>query len=68
VNSVRDEIRLPINETIPSFDVTVEVDLNAPVSAVSAHGDETELTWTSTDNTLSIALSRVSYHVLLVIE
>ena len=68
VNSVRDETRLPINETIPSFDVTVEVDVNAPVSAVSALGDETELTWTSTDNTLSIELTRVSYHVLLAIE
>ena len=68
VNSVRDETRLPINETIPSFDVTVEVDVNAPVSAVSALGDETKLTWTSTDNTVSIELTRVSYHVLLVIE
>lgn len=68
VNSVRDETRLPINETIPSFDITVEVDLGAAAKSVIALGDETELTWTTTDNTLSIALSRVSYHVLLVIE
>ncbi|MCY3916905.1 MAG: family 10 glycosylhydrolase [Chloroflexi bacterium] len=68
VNSVRGETRLPINETIPSFDVRVEVEVNAPVSAVSALGDETELTWTSTDNTLSIELTQVTYHALLVIE
>ena len=32
VNSIRDEIRLPINETIPSVDVAIEVDIKSPAT------------------------------------
>ena len=68
VNSVRDEIRLPINETIPSFDVLVEVDLDTPANSVIALGDETEVSWEANGATLRVNVAKVSYHVLLVIE
>ena len=68
VNSVRDETRLPINETIPSFDVTVEVDVESPASAVSAFGDEVDITWEMAGGLLRIGVAEVRYHVLLVIE
>lgn len=68
VNSVRDEIRLPISETIPSFDVVVEADLGAPVTSVAACGDETEVSWETDGSTLKVTLGKVEYHVLLVVE
>ena len=68
VNSVRDETRLPINETIPSFDVTVEADLERPATAVSAFGDETEVSWEADGATVRVNVSEVSFHVLLVLE
>ena len=68
VNSVRDETRLPINETIPSFDVAVEMDVKAPVSSVNAFGDETDLSWEMAGDALRITVAAVRYHVLLVIE
>lgn len=68
VNSVRDETRLPLNETIPSFDVEVEVDVSSPVSAVSALGDETDLSWEADGATVKVNVAEVRYHVLLVIE
>ena len=68
VNSIRDEIRLPINETIPSHNVVVEVDLDLPAKSVTLLGDETELTWETAGETLSIRVAEVQYHVLLVIE
>ncbi|MDE2774789.1 MAG: family 10 glycosylhydrolase [Chloroflexota bacterium] len=68
VNSIRDEIRLPINETIPSVDVAVDLELDSPATAVSAFGDETAVSWEQAGDTLSIRVSQVSYHALLVIE
>ena len=68
VNSVRDETRLPINETIRSSDVVVEVDLHNAVRSVIARGDRTDMTWEQQGGTLSIRLSEVAYHVLLVID
>ena len=68
VNSVRDEIRLPINETIPSYDVVVEVDLESPATRVTALGDETEVSWEADGNKLKIHVDAVEYHVLLVID
>ena len=68
VNSLRDETRLPINETIPSFDVGVEVDLDAPVSSVTALGDETNMRWEADGKTLRVTLDEVAYHLLLVVE
>lgn len=68
VNSIRDEIRLPINETIPSYDVEVEVDLEAAAASVSAFGDETEVAWEADGATLRIKVAEIRYHVLLVIE
>lgn len=68
VNSVRDEIRLPINETIPSVDVAVEVALDSPATAVSAFGDETEVSWEADGALLRVKVAEVRYHVLLVIE
>ena len=68
VNSVRDETRLPINETIPSFDVEVEVDLESPARVVRALGDETDISWNADGATLSVVVAEVSYHVVLVIE
>ena len=68
VNSLRDETRLPINETIPSFDVAVEADLDAPAREVKALGDETDIAWEMAGNELRISLTEVRYHVLLVIE
>lgn len=68
VNSIRDEIRLPINETIPSVDVAVDLELDSPATKVTAFGDDTEVSWEQIGDALSIRLSQVSYHVLLVIE
>ena len=68
VNSVRDETRLPINETIPSRNVRLEIDREAPARAVSAFGDRTEMTWAQAGGVVKIDLSLVAYHVLLVIE
>jgi hypothetical protein len=68
VNSIRDEIRLPIDETIPSFDVAVEVELAAPATSVFALGDETEVSWEADGATVRVKVAEVSYHVLLVVE
>lgn len=68
VNSIRDEIRLPIYETIPSVDVAVDLELDSPATKVSAFGDDTEVSWRQIGDRLSIRLSQVAYHVLLVIE
>ena len=68
VNSIRDETRLPINETIPSANVTVEVDVKSPVNTVAALCDACELTWQSAGATMSVKLESVKCHVLLVIE
>ena len=68
VNSVRDETRLPINYTIPSFGVAVEVDLDSPAQSVCALGDETEVSWKADGNKLKISVDVVEYHVLLVID
>lgn len=68
VNSARDETRLPINETIPSFDVVVEADLASPPQSVVAFGDETDVSWEADGRTVTVNLAEVSYHVLLVIE
>ena len=68
VNSIRDETRLPINETIISRDVVVEVDLDSAVQRVTALGDETEVSWVADDATLRIIVVEVMYHLLLVIE
>ena len=68
VNSIRDETRLPIIETIPSTDIEVEIDLDIPVKSVVAHGDETDVSWVSDGATLSVKVAKISYHVVLVIE
>ena len=68
VNSVRDETRLPINETIPSHEVRVEVDVESPPHSVSALGDDVDVNWDMEDGALRIDISAVRYHVLLVIE
>jgi len=68
VNSVRDETRLPINETIPSTEVVVEVNLQSAARSVVALGDPSEMTWQQSAGLLSIQLSQVAYHVLLVID
>ena len=68
VNSIRDETRLPINETIPSAEVAVEVDVKSPVTTVAALGDACELTWRQSGSIVSIQLSEVSFHVLLVLQ
>ena len=68
VNSVRDETRLPINETIVSRTFVVEVELDSPVGRVTALGDETDISWEAQGNTLRIGVAEVRYHVLLVIE
>ncbi|MCY4021305.1 MAG: family 10 glycosylhydrolase [Chloroflexi bacterium] len=68
VNSVRDETRLPINETIASRNVVVEVDLESAARSVVARGDPSEMTWQQSAGLLSIQLSEVAYHVLLVID
>ncbi len=68
VNSIRDEARLPINETIPSYNVEVEVDLQSAARSVVARGDRTDIKWKQEGGTLSIQLSEVAYHVLLVID
>lgn len=68
VNSIRDETRLPINETIVSRDLVIEVDLQTAARSVIARGDETEMTWRQNAGLLSIQLAAVAYHVLLVIE
>ncbi|MCY3832256.1 MAG: family 10 glycosylhydrolase [Chloroflexi bacterium] len=68
VNSIRDEIRLPINETIPSYDVEVEVELEAAATSVTAFGDETEVSWEADGATVCVSVGEVRYHVLLVIE
>ena len=67
VNSVRDETRLPINETIPSKAVVVEVDLEAPARQVTALGDETDISWEMVGESLRIGLAEVRYHLLLVV-
>ena len=68
VNSVRDETRLPINETIVSRDVVVEVDVDRKPQTVTTLGDEADLLWDVDDGRLRIRISEVKYHVLLVIE
>ncbi len=68
VNSIRDETRLPINETIPSYNVEVEVDLQSAARSVIARGDRTDIKWKQEGGALSIQLSEVAYHVLLVID
>ena len=68
VNSVRDETRLPINETIVSSAVEVEVDVDSPAQKVRALGDETDISWEMAGKVLRIDLQEVRYHVLLVIE
>ncbi len=68
VNSVRDETRLPISETIPSFDVLVEVDLESPAREVRALGDDTDVSWTSDGASVRVKVAEVRYHVLLVID
>ena len=65
---MRDETRLPINETIPSRNVRIEVDRDALARSVSAFGDGAEMTWAQADGLLTIDLSAVDFHVLLVIE
>ena len=68
VNSVRDETRLPINETIPSRNIQIEIDREAPARSVCALGDSAEMTWEQEGRLLSIDLSAVDFHVLLAIE
>ena len=68
VNSVRDETRLPINETIPSYDVVVELDVDEAPGSVLALGDETGMSWRLEGGALRIQLEKVAYHTLLVIE
>ena len=68
VNSVRDETSLPINETIASRNVALEVDLDSPPQSVVALGDETGLNWQYDDGLLRLQLDEVVYHALLVIE
>ena len=68
VNSLRDETRLPINATIPSYGVTVEVDVESPVESVTALGDETGICWHVDGALLTVELERVAYHVLLAVE
>jgi len=68
VNSIRDEIRQPINETIPSFNVEVEVDLAGPATSVSAFGDQTEVDWEADGARVRVKVAGVRYHVLLVID
>ena len=68
VNSIRDETRLPINETIPSTDIEIEIDLDISVKSVVARGDETDVSWVSDGATLRVKVAKISYHVLLVIE
>ena len=68
VNSVRDETRLPINETIISRDVEVEVDVERKPQTVTTLGDETDLSWDVDGGRLRICVSEVKYHVLVVIN
>ncbi len=68
VNSLRGETRLPINETIASRAVVVEVDMDSAAKTVTALGDATDLAWQQSDDTVIIQLAEISYHVLLVIE
>ena len=68
VNSIRDETRLPINQTIASHNVEVEIDLERAARSVVARGDPSEMTWEQKGLTLSIQLSVVTHHVLLVID
>ena len=42
--------------------------MESPPDSVSALGDDAEVTWQHDDGKLSIQLSEVAYHVLLVVE
>lgn len=68
VKSVRDETRLPISESHPSRDLTLEVDIDSPVQAVRAYGDASKVAWEAGQSTLTLRIAQVQYHVLLVIE
>ena len=68
VNSVRDETRLPINETAVSRNLRLEVDLDMLPQTVRAYGDDAEVSWEASHRTLAIQISEVRYSVLLVIE
>lgn len=68
VNSIRDEKRLPIHETVTSRDLRLEVDLDIAPQRIRVYGDEADVSWEVHDMTLTARISEVSYHILLVIE
>ena len=68
VNSIRDEKRLPIHETVTSRDLRLEVDLDTAPQRIRVYGDKADVSWEFQDATLTARISEVRHHILLVIE
>ena len=68
VNSIRDETRLPINDTVASRNLRLELDIESPPQSVNAYGDDADVSWQVHHGALTMRVSEVKYHVLLVVE
>jgi hypothetical protein len=68
VGSVRDEVMPPIAELEPARLVKLEIDLTAEPGDVKLFGDAASADWTVSDDVLTIVISEVTAHVLVVVE
>ena len=68
VSSVRDEVMSPIAELLPARLVKLEIVLTVEPGDVKLFGDTTSADWTFSDDILTIVISEVTAHVLVVVE
>ena len=68
VGSVRDEVMSPIAELEPARLVKLEIDLTAEPGDVKLFGDTASADWTVSHDVLTIVISEVTAHVLVVVE
>ena len=68
VGSVRDEVMPPIAELEPARLVKLEIDFIAEPDDVKLFGDTASTDWTVSDDVLTIVISEVTAHVLVVVE
>ncbi|UCH27493.1 MAG: family 10 glycosylhydrolase [Trueperaceae bacterium] len=68
VNSVRDEVTLPISEVHTHTDITVELEVGEQPANVFSLGDEGAITWSMEGGVVRVQISSLTYHRLIVIE
>jgi len=68
VGSVCDDVMSPIAELEPAHLVKLEIDLTAEPGDVKLFGDKASADWTVSNDVLTIVISEVTAHVLVVVE